>query len=172
MVVSSLVIQQINAAMEKVLVTLMMIVMEIWFVEKITALLGIAVIVVVAIQKTLTGLAALPPIHATLERDTVSRITSVLEIWFVDIETAICPVAMPSNIAWIAVPPLPAPHLLLAWSSSGWGTTQWWTAATGHRGFQCQVSLSKCDCTYRYLQHSDLNSQSRSNFFFCKKKGV
>ena len=25
---------------------------------------------------------------------------------------------------------------------SGWGTTPWWTAATGPQAFQCQVSLS------------------------------
>ena len=29
-----------------------------------------------------------------------------------------------------------------AWTSSGWGTTPWWTAATGTLAFQCQVSLS------------------------------
>ena len=29
-----------------------------------------------------------------------------------------------------------------AWTSSGWGTTPWSTAATGPPGFQCQVSLS------------------------------
>ena len=114
LVVSSLVIQQINAAMEKVLVTLMMIVMEVWFVEKITALLGIAVVVVIVIQQIMTSLAALPPIHATLERDTVSRITSVLEIWFVEKATVLL-----GEMVLIVVPPLP----LLLETSFGWGIT-------------------------------------------------
>ena len=30
----------------------------------------------------------------------------------------------------------------MARTSSGWGTTPWWIAATGPRGFQCQVSPS------------------------------
>ena len=114
LVVSSLVIQQINAVMEKVLVTLMMIVMEVWFVEKITALLGIAVMVVIVIQHIMTGIAALPPIHATLERDTVSRITSVLEIWCVEKATVLL-----GEMVLIVVPPLP----LLLETSFGWGIT-------------------------------------------------
>ena len=69
--------------------TLMTIVMEICFVDQTTALLGIAVKVVVAIHQIMTGLAALPPVHAALERDTVTLMKSVLEIWFVEVTTAV-----------------------------------------------------------------------------------
>ena len=34
------------------------------------------------------------------------------------------------------------PQWWLMMTSSGWGITPWWTAATGPLGFQCQVSLS------------------------------
>ena len=112
MVVSSLVIQQINAVMEKVLVTLMMIVMEVWFVEKITALRGIAVMVVIVIQHIINALAALPPIHAALERGAVSLMTYVLEIWSVEKATVLLG-------RGIVVPPLP----LLLETSFGWGIT-------------------------------------------------
>ena len=70
----------------------------------------------VVIQHIMTGLAALPPIHATLERETVTLMTSVLEIWFVEQTTALLGLG-----TWIAVPPLPAPllPLLLTGTSSG-----------------------------------------------------
>ena len=112
LVVSSLVIQQINAVMEKVLVTLMMIVMEVWFVEKITVLRGIAVMVVIVIQHIINALAALPPIHAALERGAVSLMTYVLEIWSVEKATVLLG-------RGIVVPPLP----LLLETSFGWGIT-------------------------------------------------
>ena len=90
------------------------------------------------IQKMMTPLAALPLFHATLEREAVTLMTSVLEIWFVDQTTALRGI-----LTWIAVPALLAPLLLLTGTSSGWGTTPWWTAATGPLAFQCQVSLSE-----------------------------
>ena len=117
--------------------TLMKSVMDICFVDLKTAQLGIAVIVVIAIQHICCHMLAnaAGEVAALLERDTVTLISSVLEIWFVEQTTALLGI-----LAWIAVPPLPAS--LLAWSYSGWGTTPQWTAATGLRGFQCQVSLS------------------------------
>ena len=33
-------------------------------------------------------------------------------------------------------------HRSYLMTTSGWEITPWWTAATGPRGFQCQVSLS------------------------------
>ena len=122
----------IHATLEKVIVTMTMIVMEILSVEQITALLGILqwiVVKVLVIQQTMTGLAAHPPIHATLEKVIVILTMIVMEILFVEQTTALLGI-----LQWIVV--------LLAWSSSGWGTTPWWTTATGPRGFQCQVSLS------------------------------
>ena len=110
--------------------------------DQTIAMLGILAWIAVkipVIQQIMTTLAALPPIHATLERETVTLMTSVLEIWFVEQTTALRVV-----LTSIVVPPLQAPHLLLAWTSSGWGTTPWWTAATGPLGFQCQVSVSGC----------------------------
>ena len=85
----------------------------------------------------MTYLAALPPIHATLEKAIVTLTMIVLEIWFVEQTTALL-----GSLKWIAVSALPSPLLLLAGTSSGWGTTPWWTAATGPLAFQCQVSLS------------------------------
>ena len=63
----------------------------------------------VVIQQIMTGIAALPPIHATLEREIVILMTSVLEIWFVEQTTALLGI-----LEWIAVPPLLVPALLLA----------------------------------------------------------
>ena len=89
----------------------------------------------VVIQQIMKTIAALPPIHAALEGEIVTLMTGVLEIWFVEVTTALL-----GLFSWIAVmPPL---ALLLTWTSSGWGTTPQWTAATGPQAFQCQVSLS------------------------------
>ena len=43
----------------------------------------------VVIQKITTCLAALPPIHAALEREAVPLMQHVLEVWFVDTQTAL-----------------------------------------------------------------------------------
>ena len=65
----------------------------------------------------MTGLAALLPIHATLEKEIVTQIMIVLEILFVDITTAQLGI-----LAWIAVLPLLAPLQLaiLAVFMTGW----------------------------------------------------
>ena len=66
----------------------------------------------------MTSLAALTPIHAALEREVVTRITSVLEILCVEQTTVLL-----GTITWIAVPPLPTPPLplvILAVAMTGW----------------------------------------------------
>ena len=82
----------IHATLEREIVIQTMIVLVIWFVDFITALLGLLTWIAVKVpvsQKTMTSFAALPPIHAALERDTVTLMTSVLEILFVDQKTAL-----------------------------------------------------------------------------------
>ena len=91
----------IHAILETVIVTPTMIVQETLFVEGTTALqatLAWIAVKVPVIQKTMTGLAALPTIPATLERDIVILMMSVLEIWFVEVTTALLVI-----LAWIAV---------------------------------------------------------------------
>ena len=158
----------IHAASERDTVTLMTSVMDhLDIVDLKTAKLGIAVIVIIAIQYIITGIAVIArqtmPNYAIVERDIVTLITSVLEILFVEQTTALLGI-----LAWIAVPPLTVPLLLLGvdnstvdsnWGirglyngllyhpcryhyCSGWGTIPQWTAATGPRGSHCQVSLS------------------------------
>ena len=62
----------------------------------------------------MTGLAALRPIHATLERETVALMTSVLETWFVEQTTVL------GILAWIVAPPLPLLLAILTVALTGW----------------------------------------------------
>ena len=57
----------------------------------------------------MTGIAALPLIHAALEGVIVTLMMSVPEIWFVEQTTVLMGILQIYNIQWIAVPPLPAP---------------------------------------------------------------
>ena len=73
----------IHAILEKVIVTLTMIVLEILFVEQTTALLGLLTCIAVKApvsQKTMTCLAVLPPIHVALVKGIVTLTMIVLEI--------------------------------------------------------------------------------------------
>ena len=100
----------IHVALQRDTVTLMKSVMDICFVDLKTVQLGIAVIVIIAIQyiccHMLPHAAITMADYAPLERDTVTLMMNVLEIWFVEQTTALLGV-----LAWIAVPPLPAPQL-------------------------------------------------------------
>ena len=73
-----------------------------------TAKLGIAVIVIIAIQYIITGIAVIATNYAIVERDIVTLITIVLEILFVEQTTALLGI-----LGWIAVPLLLVPTLLL-----------------------------------------------------------
>ena len=84
----------IHAASERDTVTLMTSVMDhLDIVDLKTAKLGIAVIVIIAIQYIITGIAVIArqtmPNYAIVERDIVTLITSVLEILFVEQTTAL-----------------------------------------------------------------------------------
>ena len=97
--------------------TLMTSVMDHLDIVDLTAKLGIAVIVIIAIQYIITGIAVIATNYAIVERDIVTLITIVLEILFVEQTTALLGI-----LAWIAVPPLPVPPLLalLAVFMTGW----------------------------------------------------
>ena len=98
-------------------------VLEIWFVEQTTALLGLLgwiavpplLLEVLVIQQITTGLAALPPIHAALKRGIVTLMKSVLEILCVEETTALMGI-----LQWIAVPPLLQLLANLTVAMTGW----------------------------------------------------